>query len=89
MAYTTPPFFTDDWLNLYLDSHLIHRDSDIHRDKNEANCADYRFVYMGPKGTLDELVHHVLVHGLVMLLLKSNYHILFVIACVLTHIVEL
>ncbi|XP_042383654.1 2-oxoglutarate and iron-dependent oxygenase JMJD4-like [Zingiber officinale] len=51
VAYTTPPFFTDDWLNLYLDSHLIHRDSDIHRDKNEANCADYRFVYMGPKGT--------------------------------------
>ncbi|XP_074579925.1 arginine-specific demethylase JMJ20 isoform X2 [Curcuma longa] len=51
VAYTAPPFFTDDWLNLYLDSHLIHRDSDIHRDKNEANCADYRFVYMGPKGT--------------------------------------
>ncbi|CAL9760646.1 unnamed protein product [Musa acuminata subsp. burmannicoides] len=51
VAYRTPPCFTDDWLNLYLDSHLIHRDSDIHRDKNEINCADYRFVYMGPKGT--------------------------------------
>lgn len=50
MAYRTPPFFTDDWLNLYLDSHLIHRDSGIHRDKNGINCADYRFVYMGPKG---------------------------------------
>lgn len=50
-AYTTPQFFADDWLNLYLDSHCLHRDSDIHHDKNEANCADYRFVYMGAKGT--------------------------------------
>ncbi|KAG1347031.1 2-oxoglutarate and iron-dependent oxygenase JMJD4 [Cocos nucifera] len=51
VAYTTPAFFNDDWLNLYLDSHYIHRDSDIHHDKNEINCADYRFVYMGAKGT--------------------------------------
>ncbi|OAY79583.1 JmjC domain-containing protein 4, partial [Ananas comosus] len=50
-AYTTPIFFADDWLNLYLDSHSLHRDFDIHRDKNEINCADYRFVYMGPEGT--------------------------------------
>lgn len=51
VAYTTPPFFIDDWLNLYLESHCMHRDSDIHHDKNEVNCADYRFVYMGAKGT--------------------------------------
>ncbi|XP_072993654.1 arginine-specific demethylase JMJ20 [Typha latifolia] len=51
VAYTTPPFFADDWLNMYLDSHRIHRDSDIHHDENEINCADYRFVYMGAKGT--------------------------------------
>ncbi|WOK92577.1 jmjC domain-containing protein 4 isoform X1 [Canna indica] len=51
VAYKTPPFFADDWLNLYLDNHLMHRDTDIYCDKNESNCADYRFVYMGPKGT--------------------------------------
>ncbi|XP_020584962.1 jmjC domain-containing protein 4 isoform X2 [Phalaenopsis equestris] len=51
VAYTTPSLFADDWLNLYLDSHCLHRDSDITRDKNEINCADYRFVYMGVKGT--------------------------------------
>lgn len=50
-AYTTPPFFVDDWLNLYLDSHTMRQDSDIHDDKNEINCSDYRFVYMGCKGT--------------------------------------
>ncbi|XP_078154046.1 arginine-specific demethylase JMJ20-like [Carex rostrata] len=50
-AYTTPTFFKDDWLNIYLDSHTLHRDSDICPHQNEANCADYRFVYMGPKGT--------------------------------------
>ncbi|KAI0523165.1 hypothetical protein KFK09_005557 [Dendrobium nobile] len=51
IAYTTPSFFVDDWLNLYLDSHRLHRDSDITQDKNETNCADYRFVYIGVKGT--------------------------------------
>ncbi|KAK3164519.1 hypothetical protein QOZ80_1AG0020350 [Eleusine coracana subsp. coracana] len=51
VAYTTPTFFVDDWLNMYLDSHPIHRDSDIANHKNEVNCADYRFVYMGAKGT--------------------------------------
>jgi hypothetical protein len=40
----------DDWLNNYLDSHTLHRDSDICPHQNEANCADYRFVYMGQKG---------------------------------------
>ncbi|GJM94197.1 hypothetical protein PR202_ga10821 [Eleusine coracana subsp. coracana] len=42
VAYTTPTFFVDDWLNMYLDSHPIHRDSDIANHKNEVNCADYR-----------------------------------------------
>ncbi|CAD6231255.1 unnamed protein product [Miscanthus lutarioriparius] len=51
IAYTTPTFFVDDWLNMYLDSHPIHRDSDIANHKNEINCSDYRFVYMGAKGT--------------------------------------
>ncbi|CAO2190596.1 unnamed protein product, partial [Urochloa humidicola] len=46
IAYTTPTFFVDDWLNMYLDSHPIHRDSDIANHKNEINCSDYRFVYM-------------------------------------------
>ncbi|XP_058087944.1 arginine-specific demethylase JMJ20 isoform X2 [Magnolia sinica] len=50
-AYTTPLFFVDDWLNLYLDSHPMHMDGDVCHDKNEINCSDYRFVYMGPKGT--------------------------------------
>ena len=35
---------------MYLDSHPIHRDSDIANHKNEINCSDYRFVYMGEKG---------------------------------------
>ncbi|CAL4956270.1 unnamed protein product [Urochloa decumbens] len=51
IAYTTPTFFVDDWLNMYLDSHPIHRDSDIANHRNEINCSDYRFVYMGAKGT--------------------------------------
>ncbi|KAL6899066.1 hypothetical protein ACP4OV_005724 [Aristida adscensionis] len=51
VAYTTPSFFVDDWLNMYLDSHPVHRDPDIANHKNEINCADYRFVYMGAKGT--------------------------------------
>ncbi|CAM0881308.1 unnamed protein product [Alopecurus aequalis] len=29
----------------------MHRDPDIANHKNEINCADYRFVYMGAKGT--------------------------------------
>lgn len=34
--YTTPTYFASDWLNEYCE---------------EKNCDDYRFVYMGPKGT--------------------------------------
>ncbi|MQL72599.1 hypothetical protein Taro_004918 [Colocasia esculenta] len=51
LAYTTSPFFIDDWLNLYLDSYSMHQDSSMQQRKNEQDCSDYRFVYMGPKGT--------------------------------------
>ena len=36
-AYTTPVYFQSDWLNEFWDT--------------EAGGDDYRFVYMGPKGT--------------------------------------
>ncbi|KAJ4962093.1 hypothetical protein NE237_022003 [Protea cynaroides] len=49
--YTTPLFFRDDWLNIYLDSHPMHWDPDTYHKTNDVNCSDYRFVYMGPKGT--------------------------------------
>ncbi|XP_048500035.1 arginine-specific demethylase JMJ20 isoform X3 [Beta vulgaris subsp. vulgaris] len=49
-AYVTPPFFNDDWLNLYLDQYRMHNDPD-YQERNEISCSDYRFVYMGPKGT--------------------------------------
>ncbi|CAA6673091.1 unnamed protein product [Spirodela intermedia] len=51
VAYETPSFFRDDWLNIYLDSYNMHQGSKMQRDQNEINCSDYRFVYMGPKGT--------------------------------------
>ncbi|KAG9449809.1 hypothetical protein H6P81_009774 [Aristolochia fimbriata] len=51
VAYCTPPFFVDDWLNLYLDTHKMHEDPNACQDINEISCSDYRFVYMGPKGT--------------------------------------
>ncbi|KAI3997703.1 hypothetical protein MKX01_040676, partial [Papaver californicum] len=50
IAYTTPLFFRDDWLNLYLDSYNMHMD-ETSQDTNDVNCSDYRFVYMGSKGT--------------------------------------
>ncbi|XP_074314928.1 arginine-specific demethylase JMJ20 [Silene latifolia] len=49
-AYATPQFFNDDWLNLYLDKYRMHCDTDS-QETNEISCSDYRFVYMGPKGT--------------------------------------
>ncbi|KAL2936120.1 JmjC domain-containing protein 4 [Bienertia sinuspersici] len=49
-AYVTPLFFNDDWLNLYLDKYRLHNDPD-YQERNEISCSDYRFVYMGPKGT--------------------------------------
>ncbi|KAK8958576.1 F-box protein [Platanthera guangdongensis] len=51
VAYTTPLLFVDDWLNIYLDSHRLSHDSDITTNKNEINCSDYRFIYIGVKGT--------------------------------------
>uniref|UniRef100_A0A7C9AKX3 Cupin-like domain-containing protein n=1 Tax=Opuntia streptacantha TaxID=393608 RepID=A0A7C9AKX3_OPUST len=49
VAYSTPLFFKDDWLNLYLDDYHMHSDPD-YQEQNEVSCSDYRFVYMGPKG---------------------------------------
>lgn len=50
-AYTTPVFFCDDWLNIYLDNYHMHSDPNIYSENNEISCSDYRFVYMGAKGT--------------------------------------
>ncbi|MBA0862603.1 hypothetical protein Goshw_010642 [Gossypium schwendimanii] len=50
-AYITPLFFTDDWLNLYLDKYHMHDDLDADRVSNDISCSDYRFVYMGAKGS--------------------------------------
>lgn len=47
--YTTPTLFMDDWLNFYLEHHQLHlSEGGVERD---ACFSDYRFVYMGPKGT--------------------------------------
>ncbi|PIA61786.1 hypothetical protein AQUCO_00200050v1 [Aquilegia coerulea] len=51
VAYTTPLFFRDDWLNLYLNSYNMHTDPGTYQETNEISCSDYRFVYMGAKGT--------------------------------------
>ncbi|XP_031501361.1 uncharacterized protein LOC116265001 [Nymphaea colorata] len=50
VAYATPHFFLDDWLNMYLDSYHMHEDTNSDASY-ELNCSDYRFVYMGCKGT--------------------------------------
>ncbi|XP_002977533.2 jmjC domain-containing protein 4 isoform X2 [Selaginella moellendorffii] len=44
-AYETPIFFSDDWLNQFLDSNSWHSSGDT------VPSSDYRFVYMGPAGT--------------------------------------
>ncbi|XVF09343.1 hypothetical protein REPUB_Repub07fG0084200 [Reevesia pubescens] len=51
LAYRTPLFFTDDWLNLYLDNYRMHDDPDTYQENNDICCSDYRFVYMGAKGS--------------------------------------
>ncbi|VFQ97258.1 unnamed protein product [Cuscuta campestris] len=51
IAYKTPLHFCDDWLNLYLDNYRLHTEPDTYNQGNEISCSDYRFVYMGPKGT--------------------------------------
>ncbi|CAN6452021.1 unnamed protein product [Victoria cruziana] len=50
VAYVTPHFFFDDWLNMYLDSYHMHKEKEGDASY-ELNCSDYRFVYMGSKGT--------------------------------------
>ncbi|KAF3642436.1 hypothetical protein T459_33420 [Capsicum annuum] len=50
-AYRTPMDFSDDWLNFYLDKFRMHNDPDTYSERNEISCSDYRFVYMGSKGT--------------------------------------
>ncbi|KAJ0049308.1 hypothetical protein Pint_15500 [Pistacia integerrima] len=51
LAYRTPLIFCDDWLNLYLDNYRMHKDPDTYQKDNEISCSDYRFVYMGAKGS--------------------------------------
>ncbi|OMO49875.1 hypothetical protein CCACVL1_30778 [Corchorus capsularis] len=51
VAYRTPLFFIDDWLNLYLDNYRMHDDPEAHQENNDICCSDYRFVYMGAKGS--------------------------------------
>ncbi|XP_027190049.1 arginine-specific demethylase JMJ20 isoform X2 [Cicer arietinum] len=51
VAYTTPMFFCDDWLNLYLDNFRMNAYSDSYQQNKEICCSDYRFVYMGVKGS--------------------------------------
>ncbi|KZV52165.1 jmjC domain-containing protein 4-like [Dorcoceras hygrometricum] len=50
-AYSTPSFFCDDWLNLYLDKYNMHSDPNALQERDEISCSDYRFVYMGARGT--------------------------------------
>jgi hypothetical protein len=49
-AYQTPPLFSDDWLNVYLDNYQMHEDRDSFQKYDQISCSDYRFVYMGGKG---------------------------------------
>lgn len=81
MAYTTPRFFVDDWLNLYFDNHSMHQDAEIPDVKNEINCADYRFVYMGTKGTCRECNIYYHTHILVISKTPSLRHHRFVMLC--------
>ncbi|ESQ31603.1 hypothetical protein EUTSA_v10004134mg [Eutrema salsugineum] len=50
-AYQTPPLFCDDWLNMYLDNYQMHEDRDHFQKYDQISCSDYRFVYMGGKGS--------------------------------------
>ncbi|CAI8608117.1 unnamed protein product [Vicia faba] len=51
VPYITPMFFCDDWLNLYLDNFRMNTYSDKDQQNKEICCSDYRFVYMGVKGS--------------------------------------
>ncbi|BBN19833.1 protein MpCupin104 [Marchantia polymorpha subsp. ruderalis] len=62
-AYNTPEAFSDDWLNTFLDAFQMHSVSAeiTPKSSNDDNqCSDYRFVYMGPKGTWTPLHADVL-----------------------------
>ncbi|CAH2043735.1 unnamed protein product [Thlaspi arvense] len=50
-AYQTPRLFCDDWLNMYLDNYHIHENRDSSQKYDQISCSDYRFVYMGGKGS--------------------------------------
>lgn len=52
VAYITPTFFCDDWLNLYLDNFRMNTHSGSDQQNKEICCSDYRFVYMGVKGLI-------------------------------------
>jgi len=48
-AYECPPFFRDDWLNDYHD--MLHTDAGEGSSRPSIVTSDYRFVYLGRKGT--------------------------------------
>lgn len=61
-AYTCPPFFSDDWLNEWLDAKAAAGTAGAAAVEPDATgtagsggapvaCSDYRFVYLGPAGT--------------------------------------
>ncbi|RDY14654.1 JmjC domain-containing protein 4, partial [Mucuna pruriens] len=75
VAYITPMFFCDDWLNLYLDNFRIHIDPDTHQPKEEICCSDYRFVYMGDLGLLFMLMFSGLIAGQQMNMKNCVYNI--------------
>ena len=55
-AYTTPTFFLDDWINLYMYTYGIHDIQGIDEGGEcDVSCLHYLFVYMAPKGTWNPL----------------------------------
>jgi hypothetical protein len=60
-AYDTPPWFRDDWLNWAHDATARERVADAADDATDTatepavQCADYRFVYLGPAGSFTAL----------------------------------
>lgn len=54
IAYSTPSFFLGDWLNLHHDTHSVRNYSKEEFYNDKISCSDYRFVYMGQKGSSPE-----------------------------------
>lgn len=50
-AYKTAQLFSDDWCNMYLDHYQMHEDRESFQKYDQISCSDYRFVYMGGKGS--------------------------------------